>query len=53
MSERKLEEELDAAEYDFAKGFGIQVVQAKMVNESGFEKPSESLGLFEDEEGFI
>ena len=53
VSERNLEDELDAAEYDAAKGFCIKVVQAKMVNESGFEKRSESLGLFEDEEGFI
>ena len=53
ISERKLDDELDASEYESAKGFCIKVEQAKMTSESGFEKRSESLGLYEDDEGFI
>ena len=45
--------DLDAEEYQYAKGFCIKVAQTEMKKETGYEKRSESLGLFEDDEGFL
>ena len=49
----KKEGELDADEYYYEEGLWIRNIQNEMKTEGGYKKRSQSLGVYEDEEGFL
>ena len=51
--EKRTSGELTAEECQHARSLIIKSVQNELKSESGFEKRAESLGLYEDEDGFL